>query len=192
MTVFLRRPARPPGNAPSPQDVAAALGVDMNRFVPRASRGMFAGTPHSREEIQTELLACLNPAFNGILGDPGIERRINRAMATAKATPNWGLGNDIPGNGSEQGLFAGKLRHYGAITGPAFGSRQEREVDFDTADEPILPVDDLTAIHVHQSPRGAAGLSQLDLDLAEPPPVGLGINVVAVDKNGARYCKVRR
>jgi hypothetical protein len=191
MTVFPRRPAGP-RNAPSPQDVAAALGVDLNRFVPSASRGMFAGTPHSPEEIQTELLACLSPAFNGILGDPGIERRINQAMATAKAKPNRGWRDDIPANGSEQGFLAGKLRHYGAITGPTISTGREREVDFSTADEPLLPVDDLTAIHTHQSPRGAAGLSQDDLYLAEPPPFGLGVNVVAVDKNGARYCKVRR
>jgi hypothetical protein len=65
-------------------------------------------------------------------------------------------------------------------------------VDFGKADEPLLPVDDLTAIHMHQSPRGAAGVSRDDLYLAEPPPVGLGVNAVAVDRNGARYCKVRR
>jgi len=146
---------------------------------------------HNAQTVLDQQRACNGPAFRGILGDTRVEARIREAMAKAKATPNAGYGTDIPEDGSEHGFFVGRRPLFGAVTSSIFSSDREDSMAFDSAREPHL-ASDMTAVHVHQSPRTLPGLSQKDINLTYPSPKGLGVNVVAVDRDGRRYCRVRQ
>lgn len=207
MTRFFRN-SRTYGIDPSANAVAGALGTDIGRFVasqPRRPRaGMFAGRDptkreqiaeiaHSAAELAREQQACLTPPFPKILGDPEVGRGINRAMNAAIATPNRGEGSDIPANGSEYGFLAGIFPAIGVRAGRIDTNRREHAFDFDLGKAPfpasLITPQDLTAIHVHQSPNGEPGLSELDLHVPDATAQGPGINIVAVDRNGKLYCK---
>jgi len=109
-------------------------------------------------------------------------------MAAARSTTNLGLGIDIPANGSEHGFWAGRTPLYGAFAGRLFTDRREAQLSFSQATQPWF-ASRMTAIHTHQSPRGAGVLSGADIDLTYPLPRGLGVNVVAINEDGARYCR---
>jgi len=155
-------------------------------------RSPTAGTPHSPDELAREQQACLSPPFSGLLGNPDIERQISNAMAAAIATPNRGREGDTPANGSEYGFLAGQFPWLGPRAGPITTNRQEHWVDFDPDNAPfpapLVTPRDLTGIHVHQS-SGLPGLSAQDLAVTQATPDGPGINIVAIDRNGKRYCK---
>ena len=197
MATYLREPAGRSRPGLSRADLSATLGIDPGRLpaAPGATAkrpvtgGMFANRLPAQRKLSEELQACLGPTFKSILGDPGVEARIEQAMAAARSTPNWGFGMDIPAYGSEHGFYAGKIPLYGAVSGRSLTSRRERQTDFDPSYAPWM-ARHLTAIHTHQSPRGAPGLSQADIRLTYPRPRGQGVNVVAFDRSGARYCKV--
>jgi hypothetical protein len=152
---------------------------------------MFASPLHTARRLIEEQLACRDPVFAGILGNAKVEANIDAAKDRARSTPNFGYGPDVPANGSEHGFYAGKIPLFGAATGRVFTNHREVETKFDPVDRPWLAYG-ITGIHTHQSPRGAPGLSQDDINLTYPPPKGQGINIVAVDRNGVRYCKVAR
>ena len=206
MTIFFQDP-RSYGAGRSADAVTGALGVDPGRLLKAARQpraGMFAGRlpidrnrssgiAHSPEELRREQLACLAPVFGGMLGDPDVQRNIDAAMASAIATPNRGKYGDIPANGSEFGFLAAKFPLLGTRMGPITTNWREREMDFDSDNAPFpapfLTPHDLTAIHVHQS-TGAPGLSHQDLTVADTTDAGPGMNIVAVDRDGRRYCRV--
>jgi hypothetical protein len=152
--------------------------------------------PHTPEELAREELACLTPAFQGILGDPAIEQRNKQAMATAIATPNRGLDGDIPANGTEQGYVAAKFPVIGTRAGRAIPGGTETYLPVSRDDAPfpapLIAPRDLTNIHTPQSPRRALGLSAADIIDTEPPPRGLGMNIVVLDRDGKRYCRLAR
>jgi hypothetical protein len=152
--------------------------------------------PHSPEELLREQQACSAPIFQGVLGNANVEGKIDDAMTMAMATPNDGDDGDIPEYGSEQGFLARKLPVIGTTTGSFIPSRHERAMDFPLRRAPFQQLypakpEDLIAIHVHQSPRRAPGLSAQDIaSTITSPADGPAINMVAIDRNGRRYCKV--
>jgi len=214
MTRFFRDP-RTYGTDPSANAAAGALGMDIGRFMASAPQppraGMFGRrTPatrvaitenaHSPAELARERQACLSPMFQEILGAPAVERQRREAMSSAIATPNLRPDHehpyDIPANGSEYGFQAAYFPIVGVNTGPTTTTRREHEDDVNPGDAPLaaslLTPRDLTFIHVHQSPAGLPGLSGADLKLADSTSAGPGMNIVAIDGDGKRYCKAAR
>lgn len=202
MTTFFRDP-KTYGDALRRTHLSDAFGFDVGKMRfsvrPTTARRMFAGTapaeiPHSPAELAWEKQACGDPVFNGILGNPAVEKTIEAAKILAKSMPNRGMDGDIPGNGSEQGFLSAKFPLIGTRSGPFLRGGTERKllVDRDFAPFPAAFVRprDLTQIHIHQSPRAEPGLSGEDLLLAKRDGTVPGINVVAVDLKNNRYCKV--
>jgi hypothetical protein len=130
--------------------------------------------------------ACSFLPFRAYIGNPEWEQQTQRAMSQALSTPNLGLLEQNPANGSEYALYSGPLGSK-VFIGGTFTDRNE--VGVRPGFGGLWPLfRDPFVFHTHQSsgPRTVGHLSKDDIRWSD----GMGIPIMAQTAKGKRYCHV--
>jgi len=144
------------------------------------------GGGKSSHRANAQEQSCLLPPFRGYIGNPEWERQTQKAMAQALSTPNLGLLNQNPANGSEYAFYSGRFGSK-VFIGGTFTDRNE--VGVRPGFGGIWPLfRDPFVFHTHQSssPGTVGSLSKGDIRWSN----GTGIPIMAQTAIGKRYCYV--